>query len=227
MLDAAYSIFGGTADVHLATVISWLHKASILVLLINLIEAVILLNVTPTNTEKSAKAGTTQRKPSLAFPPNRSAPSSSPQMSASPSQVSKRNTPRHYAQGSPLRESIFRASASAQGLGEERRLPSHAPRFDRSHKSSSSASPLAAFLARKQDRLASGGDVGDISWDGDAGAYADTHNVELLLSPSLTTPQTSAQTRLKWTVPCGHSVRATSGSSRRAGRSEQKLRREG
>ena len=168
MLDAAYSMFGGVADVHLATILSWLHKASTLVLLINLIEAFIRLQTTSSVTEGSAITPATKRKPSLANPPNRS-PSS--QSIPSSSTMTKRSTPRHYAQDSPLRESIFRASASAQGLGEGRRLPSQSPNFDMGRKSSSSASPLAAFLARKQERMASGGDVGDISWDGDAGAF--------------------------------------------------------
>jgi hypothetical protein len=125
----------------------------------------------------------TKRKPSLANPPGRV---TSPSPSIPPSK-GRNSIPRRYAQGSPLRESILRASASAQGLGEGRRLPSQAPGFDLSQKSSSSASPLATFLARKQERMASGGDMGDLSWDGDAGAYWTTllfclHNSYLTLT---------------------------------------------
>jgi hypothetical protein len=135
----------------------------------NLIEATILLKTkTGTSAISTTSAGVlTKRKPSLACPPNRvpSLQSSSPLQAS----TSKRNTPRQYAQGSPLRESIFRASASAQGLGEGRRLPSQSPSFEMGRKSSSAASPLAAFLARKQERLSSGGDMADVSWYDEAG----------------------------------------------------------
>ncbi|UZJ54922.1 hypothetical protein CBS101457_004242 [Exobasidium rhododendri] len=180
MLDAAFKIFGGVADVHLATALSWLHNAAYLVLAINLIEATIRLNTLSNETSK--KSGTnnlTRRKPSLANPPGRIPSASS---STVPSPRAKSNTPRRYAHGSPLRESIFRASASAHGLGEGRRLPSQTPSFDLGRKSSSNASPLASFLARKQERMASGGDAGDLSWDGsDADLSFDTIEVDRAL----------------------------------------------
>lgn len=171
MLDAAYGLFGGVADVHLATTLSWFRKASTLLLLVNIVEATIRLSTNSLASDGGAVAIQKKRKPSLANPPGR-VPSS--QYSPAPSPLGKRNTPRHYAQGSPLRESIFRASASAQGLGEGRRLPSQSPSFEMGRKSSASATPLAAFLARKQERLTSGGgDVGDLSWDGgDAGVFS-------------------------------------------------------
>lgn len=155
----------------MASGLSWLHRASLLILIINIIEATIMLKTASTPTSTTPGATEIKRKPSLAFPPNRAVSASAPSTASSQATKSKSNTPRHYAQGSPLRDSIFRASAIAQGLGEGRRLPSQTPRLASSYRPESNATPLAAFLARKQEqRMTSGGDVGDISWaSGDAG----------------------------------------------------------
>jgi hypothetical protein len=170
-LDAAFIIFGGDADVYMASTFSWLHRASLLVLCINIAEAMIMLNTASSSAPALVSAAaTTKRKPSLAFPPNRVVSASAP-ASSSPLVNSKINTPHHYAQGSPLRESIFRASATAQGLGEGRRFPTQTPRHSSGMRQPSNATPLAAFLARKHEqRMVSGGDTGDVSWtSGDAG----------------------------------------------------------
>lgn len=170
LLDLSFSLFGGDADVHVATSLSWLRKASTVILFINIMEAVIMLNTHSDATALSpSSASPIKRKPSLANPPNRIASASQPSSSSPSPSVTKRNTPRQYAHNSPLRESIFRASASAQGLGEGRRMPSETPRLSSSSRKGSGASPLAAFLARKQERIASGADIGDMSFDGEAG----------------------------------------------------------
>jgi hypothetical protein len=184
-------VLGGDADVYLASAFSWLHRASLLILIINIIEATIMLNTASMSPSTTPGVAETKRKPSLAFPPNRAVSASAPTTS-SPQTKSKSNTPRHYAQGSPLRDSIFRASAIAQGLGEGRRLPSQTPRLSSSTRHESNATPLAAFLARKQEqRMTSGGDMGDISWtSGDAGKslfgsfYSFHHFMLTLLLPN-------------------------------------------
>lgn len=169
-MDLAYNVIGGDADIHVATAFSWLHRALLLILVVNVIEAGILLNTIATSSITApATPSDPKRNPSLAYPPNRTVSNPSMQQISLPALRSRKNTPHHYAQGSPLRDSIFRASVSAQSLGEGRRQPSQTPRFASNSKQETSATPLAAFLARKQEHLASGGDVGEISWNGDAG----------------------------------------------------------
>lgn len=192
----AYNVIGGDADIHLATTFSWLHRAVLLILAINIVEASILLNTTA-NSSITPPAMLTEpkRRPSLANPPNRIVSNSSTQQSALLALRSRKNTPHHYAQGSPLRDSIFRASVSAQSLGEGRRLPSQTPRFASKSKQETNATPLAAFLARKQEYLASGGDVGDVSWNGDAGKFTLSlimkNPVELKCTCDITLPDIS------------------------------------
>ncbi|PWN38420.1 uncharacterized protein FA14DRAFT_171117 [Meira miltonrushii] len=187
LLSATLNVFGGDSDVQLASALSWLRNACFVVLLANLAEAFIRLQTyqdTPASSASGPGSGTTigqtARRPSLANPPNRIVSSSSPN-NAAPTNTSlsnARNTPRQYAQGSPLRDSILRASASANAfegtsspLGEGFRGPSNSPRLQSGRKSSSS--PAAAYLARRQDRLVSGSGLADNSFTG-MGEYDDS-----------------------------------------------------
>jgi hypothetical protein len=187
LLSATLNVFGGDSDVKLASALSWLRNAFFIILLANLAEAFIRLQTfhdVPVNSTSSPGAGTsvgqTARKPSLANPPNRIVSSSSPNTTTSTNATlsNARNTPRQYAQGSPLRDSILRASASANAfestsspLGEGFRGPSNSPRLQSTRKGSSS--PAAAYLARRQDRLVSGSGLADNSFTS-VGDYDDS-----------------------------------------------------
>lgn len=189
LLDATYRLTGGALDLQLAGLLSWLRTAIFVITFVNLAEAIIRLQTQSLGPSEAANsAGATKRKSSRMNPPSRAMSASpSPSFSSSPAPNSKRSTPRHYAQDSPLRDSILRASVSAQGqpggrgsspgIGDGRRLPSETPRFESlrsasTRKPSSNATPLAAYLARKQERIASGQDFGDLSFDGTVGGGA-------------------------------------------------------
>ena len=177
LLTATLNIFGGDSDVQLASALSWLRNAFFIVLLANLAEAFIRLqtyqDTSATGSALGTLAGKSDRKPSLANPPNRIVSSSlstnNNAVSTNANLSNARNTPRQYAQGSPLRDSILRASASANAfestsspLGEGFRGPSNSPRMQSARKGSSS--PAAAYLARRQDRSVSGSGLADNSF---------------------------------------------------------------
>lgn len=187
LLSATLNIFGGDSDVQLASALSWLRNACFVVLLANIAEAFIRLQtyqdtsaISTSGSGSSTSVGQTARKPSLSNPPNRIVSSSSPNnaVSTNANLTNARNTPRQYAQGSPLRDSILRASASANAfestsspLGEGFRGPSNSPRLQSTRKGSSS--PAAAYLARRQDRLVSGSGLADSSFTS-MGEYDDS-----------------------------------------------------
>lgn len=185
ILASVYRISNGKADLQLAGLLSWFRTALSILTIINVVEAAIRLQTYQDSALRPSDArNSSDRRPSLAHPPSRASSASystsTPLHSSSSQSTNKRSTPKHYAPDSPLRESIFRANLSAQreqrqspSLGSEWRMPSQTPRFEArnsgSVKLNNNGSPLAAYLARKHERVASGQSFGDLSFEGEAG----------------------------------------------------------